>query len=376
MNTRQRDLRTINIQAIESRLLETPFQRIFSHASATRACAHSIIVSLTSSEGLKGYGEGCPRVYVTAEDSSASFDFINSKQKQLSKIGSLDQLIEFSLANRASIDRSPAAWCAFELAFLDLLGKLNQQTIDQVLGLPPVSPPFHYSAILGIQEVQAFSKSVQQYHKMGMHDFKLKVSGISAEDAARVAVVAETIKPRAGHSLRLRIDANNLWECSEEVCELIKSLTIKPWAIEEPFKDREDFKSMQRLAQRLGVKIILDEAVCTVETLAKLPVNAECWVANVRISKCGGLLRSIELVRELIKQKVGIIVGAHVGETSILTRAAISLVNAFRSVVLAQEGALGTYLLSKDIVAEPLMFAESGALVQHSSFGQAGLGLL
>ena len=333
------------------------------------------MVRLTGNDGITGDGEGCPRAYVTSEESSASLEFLNSIHSQLATISSVEELREFSLSNRVLIDRTPAAWCAFELAFLDLLGKLNLKTIDQVLDLSPIAPPFKYSAILGIQAAAAFTKSVQHYLKLGMSDFKLKVSGVSIEDSERVAILKEIAAPSMLHEMRLRIDANNLWDEPQTACELVESLPFRPWAIEEPLSERTDFSAMQKIARRLGMQIILDESLCSRETLALLPNDSDCWIANVRVSKCGGLLRSIELVRELINRNVKVIIGAHVGESSILTRAAITLANTFRRNVCAQEGAFGTYLLCEDVVAAPLMFGQGGLIVDHGSFRAAGLGL-
>ena len=366
----------VKIKAIETRLLETPFRAVFSHASATRAHAHSVIVNLRDSSGLDGYGEGCPREYVTAERSSTSFEFLNALEPELKRLSSVDDLREFCARKRAMIDRAPAAWCAFELALLDLIGKRNQQTVEQLLNLPKIAPPFIYSAVLGIQAPQAFATSVQYYQKLCMCDFKLKVSGDIAQDCERVGLLLDILARTGGDQVRLRVDANNLWSKQEAVCELVQALPYKPWAIEEPLKDRTDFLSMQQIAHHLGVKIILDESLCSLEALAMLPTNSDCWVANLRISKCGGLLRSIELAQALVSKQVGIIVGAHVGETSILTRAAVSLANAFRSGVLAQEGAFGTYLLAEDIVTPPIMFGHGGLLGSHPSFNAPGLGVL
>lgn len=356
-------------------MFEAPFQRVFMHSSATRACAHSLIVTLYDQDGTCGYGEGCPRVYVTNEECQNSFDYLSSIQNEILQIESLEKLKEYVETHRSQIDLTPAAWCAFELAFLDLLGKVNQLTVEQILGDAPIKDAFRYTAVLGIQELSSFSKSVMQYSKLGFDDFKLKVSGIVVDDAARVDILRNSFG-QSSSKIRLRIDANNLWEDHKLANELISALSIKPWAIEEPLKNRSNFLSMQEIATENTTKIILDESLCNLETIELLPKEANCWIANVRISKCGGLMRSIELVEKLIESKIGLIIGAHVGETSILTRAAITLANRYRAVLLAQEGAFGSHLLSKDIVADPIMFSAAGRVTAHRAFEQPGLGLL
>jgi hypothetical protein len=97
----------------------------------------------------------------------------------------------------------------------------------------------------------------------------------------------------------------------------------------------------------------------------------------LRISKMGGLLRSLNMLKPLRERGVGLIIGAHVGETSVLTRAALTIANCARDVVVAQEGAFGTHLLEADVAQPPLMFG-AGGVIDIGAFGiseKPGLGL-
>ena len=89
----------------------------------------------------------------------------------------------------------------------------------------------------------------------------------------------------------------------------------------------------------------------------------------------GGILLSLDIAEEANRLNVPIIVGAQVGETSILTRSAITVANTYGNILLAQEGAFGIHLLQKDIVRTPLMFGKGGMLSTSSLIGKQGLGL-
>jgi hypothetical protein len=69
---------------------------------------------------------------------------------------------------------------------------------------------------------------------------------------------------------------------------------------------------------------------------------------------------------------LGVIVGAQLGETSLLTRAALPLVRAAGSSIVAQEGAFGTRLLTRDVCDPPLMFGPGGML-RVADFPRLGL---
>ena len=60
-----------------------------------------------------------------------------------------------------------------------------------------------------------------------------------------------------------------------------------------------------------------------------------------------------------------------------LTRAALSIANAYRDILVAQEGAYGTILLEKDICQPSLMFGNGGKITreQVDQLGPHGFGL-
>jgi hypothetical protein len=76
----------------------------------------------------------------------------------------------------------------------------------------------------------------------------------------------------------------------------------------------------------------------------------------------GGLLRSLSVVDAARGSGCGIIVGAQVGETSLLTRVALPVARACGGALIAQEGAFGTRLLAHDVCDPPLMFGHGGVL--------------
>ena len=102
------------------------------------------------------------------------------------------------------------------------------------------------------------------------------------------------------------------------------------------------------------------------------------WLINLRVSKMGGLLRSLQIVEGARAAGIGLIVGAQVGETSLLTRAALTVAHAGRDTLVAQEGAFGTFLLSEDVCNPPLMFGAGGAvdMSSHASLDRPGLGIV
>ena len=71
------------IKKIEFSELNIPFNVTFSHASASRESTQSIWVKVTTTRGLTGYGEGCPREYVTGESLESVKRFIGKINKSV-----------------------------------------------------------------------------------------------------------------------------------------------------------------------------------------------------------------------------------------------------------------------------------------------------
>ena len=97
----------------------TPLRFKFKHASADRAASSSIIVEINDGE-FRGYGEACPRSYVTGETEESVTQFLNQHGKDwTNSINSVDALKEKIEAEEKLINENPAAFSALEIALLE-----------------------------------------------------------------------------------------------------------------------------------------------------------------------------------------------------------------------------------------------------------------
>jgi len=361
----------VRLAALTARPLAIPFNVSFRHASAERSAMQSLWVEARADDGDIGYGEGCPREYVTSESLATAQAFVAAHAGDwIARIRDVETLARWAHDHRAEIDANPAAWTAVELAILDVIGKCERKSVEALLDLPELSGRFHYTAVLGDAVPPQFAAQLTHYLKAGLSTFKIKLSGEHERDAAKVeALTAAGVAPQS-----VRADANNLWPDADRAIEALQALRYAFFALEEPLRSG-DYAGMGRLADACGTRIILDESLLRAEQLERLPPPSERWIANLRVSKIGGLLRSLELVRALRQRGMRLIVGAHVGETSVLTRAALTVAMAAPDLLLAQEGAFGTHLLARDVAEPPLMFGPGGILDGAPLAGRPGLGL-
>ena len=353
----------MRIEHLNMAVLQIPFKTSFKHASAERSKTASVWVVAHSKNGeLAGYGEGCPREYVTGESLETALLWFNRHRASvLNDIHGIESLHQWINAHEQEINQNPAAWCAIELALLDLLGRASTQTLETLFALPPLSGAFQYSAVLGDSPTPVFERQVLHYLQAGFNDFKIKLSGKLDTDLEKIACLKNS-----GSPLRIRADANNLWRSPLEVIGYLKSLEQPFWAIEEPLTPR-DFAGLAQIASGLGIKIILDESFTNAQDFDPPSANPELWILNLRGSILGGLIRSLKLLSQARSYGIKVIIGAHVGETSLLSRAALTLAAAAASDRAAMEGAFGTHLLEYDICDPSIMFGAKGVLQLDAS---------
>jgi len=362
------------LASIALKSLHIPFTVAFRHASAERSETSTLWADVVLNTGVAGCGESCPREYVTGESLDSAQTFFNRHERALREhIVDLPSLRGWMTSNGQDIDANPAAWCAIELAILDALAKDGNQTVEQLLSLPELRGKFLYTAVLGDADADAFKATADQYRRFGFSDFKLKLSGDLERDRAKMSVM----RGLEIEQVRVRVDANNLWTDADEAIGFLRSLDYPFFGIEEPLGPNR-YDQLARMSDALGCRIILDESLLRVEQLAALSDPPARWVINVRVSKMGGLLRSLGVSAAASRAGLGIIVGAQVGETSLLTRAALTVASAAGDALVAQEGAFGTRLLAYDICNPPLMFGAGGVLdtAAFPALRRGGFGIL
>lgn len=352
----------MKIASLELKPLRIPFRVAFKHASAERNETQAVLAIARSADGLTGYGEGCPRDYVTGETDASVVDFFETHRNDIvSTVTDLPSLRAWCDRHETDIDKNPAAWCAIELALLDLIAKHDNRPVEALLGLPLLIGPFVYSAVLGAMGAKQFTETLGRYRKLGLRDYKIKLSGDAERDRGNIAILrAAGIAPT-----QVRADANNLWSDHDVARDYLQSLDFPFTAIEEPLRAGQ-FADLARLAVELATRIVLDESLTRENQLAQLPGPTRQWIVNLRVSKMGGLLRSLAVAQRCHEKGLAMVVGAQVGETSLLTRAALIVVQAARDIVIAQEGAFGTMLLESDAVQPALMFGAAGELDMSS----------
>jgi len=347
----------IDIQPLSVNLKST-----FRHAGAERKAGDSVWVRARRG-ACTGFGEGCPRSYSAGDDTPSSMKWVRDTfGDRALPIHKLDDLYRWVETNENLIDRYPSAWCAVEMALLDLFAREQGCSVEALLGLPESSRRGVYTAVLGDDNRWKFTTITDQYLVRGFSDFKIKLSGQQERDREKIAILSDLIKQHGVSDPRIRLDANNLWkDRAEEASAYLNTLGGGLYAVEEPI-GRGDAQGLSRISTTTGLPVVLDESLCTSADLAQFSDLPGNYIANIKVSRVGGLIRSLKMIKQLKTMGWPIIVGCHVGETSLLTRAALIPAGSAGQQLIAQEGAYGDYLVEREPVQPMLKFGRHGVL--------------
>ena len=183
---------------------------------------------------------------------------------------------------------------------------------------------------------------------------RIKVKVGDDNDVARVRLLREELGP----DFELYVDANCAWTMDQAVQRIDQLTKLGVTLVEQPIP-RGDVLDLARLREGISVPIMADESLITLGDARALIDAKACDIFNIRISKCGGLGNCMRLARMAEEAGLEYQLGAHVGETAILSAAGRHLGLALRGARYV-EGSSGGFLLKEDVTAIPLQF-EPGA---------------
>jgi len=341
--------------------VDLPFRKPFKHAAAERTSSYSLFLKCSTDTGAVGFGESLPREYVTGESRASAFAML--RDDILPRV--LEQRFDSMQAVEAFLDEcdgqtpgwvatdvpQTAAWCAVDLALLDAFGKAFGA---RALGDAPAVLPeaFRYSGALSADKGLRLLKSALKQRLFGIRQVKLKVD--DADDAKAVRLLRRVF----GRNFDVRVDANMAWTVDQAIDAMRAMGGYGVTSFEQPIA-ADDIEGLARLVSESGLGVMVDESLTTRASLQRLIEARACTAANVRISKCGGLVASFNRAREALAAGLTLQFGCQVGESSLLSAAHLRLSQAVQPVTYA-EGCFGLFLLREDPVLPLLQFGRGG----------------
>ena len=341
------------------------FQMDVSHGLASRSFTENILVTINSNTDLIGYGECVPRKYVTGETPETVLEVLGTFLPRLEgeSFFSPGKVTSFLLdiVESETIACNPAAQCAMELALLDIAGKTWDITVSDFICPGKNDKPLFYSLVVPLLNHDTLDSFLLQAKNFGFKHVKVKV------DANNPSVRVSHVKNILGDFVEIRVDANCSWSRESALVYMKELADLGVVSVEQPLS-AEDIEGCVALRNTGMMLITLDESVTSVTNIDRIASLGACDVVNIRISKCGGLLNARRMIEAALQKGLKVQLGAHVGESSILSGAGVHLASVTPHFIWL-EGCYGKYLLRKSLCDNIVQFVEGGILYPQEGPG-------
>ena len=345
------------------------------HASHERRANETLIMRCVMDDGSCGWGEGLPRPYVTGETIDSAWrhleqsDFSSLRDATFSSASDANRAIDAFRFAKVTADPGievrecfgNAVRCALELAILDAACRAQEISIgDFILQHPavinfakPCDEVFYSGAVTSMTPRSQWISALKM-KLFAFRQIKVKVG----TDGIRDADVLRRVRRIVGRKVDLRLDVNEAWHCDEVAAKMAPLISFAPSSLEQPVPHRE-VAGLKQVRSEINVPIMLDESLCCLEDAERAIVGQWCDLFNIRLSKCGGISRSLELVALARRHGIGYQLGCQVGETGILSAAGRHLACNVPGIRYL-EGSFDRFLVRESLTEQDLTFRFGG----------------
>lgn len=188
----------------------------------------------------------------------------------------------------------------------------------------------------------------------GFSQCKVKVGMTPDDDPVRLRRMRRWV----GSRMDLRVDANEAWSPDQAAGRIEALLPAKISCVEQPVH-HDQVGCLAEIRQQVPVPLMLDESLTGRFDAERAIAEGLCDVFNIRISKCGGLLRSWRLAGLAQQAGLAFQLGCHPGESSILSAAGRHFLTSVAG-ARYREGSADGHLLKHQIADPPLTFGYGG----------------
>ncbi|HKG24437.1 MAG TPA: dipeptide epimerase [Thermomicrobiales bacterium] len=331
------------IAAIDVIPVKLPLREPFVISYATYPDVLSVLVRITTNDGLVGWGESTPDPNVTGETWGGTTATLKDDLAPALLGRDARDRESALLALDARVEGVPAAKAALDMALHDLLGRALGVPVWALLG-GRSTPHLTISRVVSMKAPEEMARDAARHVGDGFKTVKVKV-GDGANwrlDTARIVAVREAIGPEIG----LKIDVNQGWKTAGLAIAAIRaSLLCHPDYVEQPVA-AWDLEGLAEVRRQTGATIMVDEGCHGPREMLRVATLRAADLVNIKLMKCGGLVGALKL--NAIAETAGIV--AQVGtmvESSIASAAGLHLAMALANVRTVEMG--GPLMLRDDV---------------------------
>jgi len=239
---------------------------------------HAIFVRIETREGQNAWGCGVAHQGLTGESLEAALRACRDGADLALDLHPTN--IEYSLAELAPVIKgSPAAACAFDLAFYDLLGLIAGMPLYRLLG--GYRNRIQTSITIPIATVQENVEKARVNASQGFRILKIK-GGLDPElDVQRVQAIHRALP---GITLRLDADGGYTVRAALEVARALEGLIEM---LEQP-TPANDLDALCQVTRNSPVPILADQSIVGPASALEIAAHHIADGFSIKLATCGG----------------------------------------------------------------------------------------
>lgn len=269
----------------------------FSYFTATLDYLPYVEVKIKSNEGIIGLGEASLAWDVTGETQEGSYGLLKYIKPLLNNhpIDCIQDIKRIMDNIDINIYKNSGLKSGIEFALLDLLGKKEKKPVYKILGGKKIKnvvaqKVFSYKE----KHSQDLKENIQKALREGAKIIKFKTGDKLDSDLIIIKEVVNWFP-----NIKIVLDVNQGWKDFETAMPIIKKIeTYKTnicW-IEQPIFS-SDYIGLSKLTKKSKIPIMADESCHDLLDLKNLHINKSVKLVNIKLAKCGGILKAIEMVK-------------------------------------------------------------------------------
>ena len=222
----------MKVVSLETYLVNIPYKRTEISSIVTRSGVTSVVIKLTTDDGLVGWGEACSGadVYSIEAAIKAMFPFVKDRSPWESAELREDAFLRGLWAMRVSTGNF--AWAAIDMALWDLCGKSAGLPVYKLLG-GAIRSDVDYFFYLGHGTVADIAEQCAEGMALGYETYYLKTGIDLDHELEMVATIRKSIGPKN----RIRLDSNGAWSLQDAPRYLEKFEKYDIDFIEQPVRE-------------------------------------------------------------------------------------------------------------------------------------------
>lgn len=275
------------IERLRVFLLESPIAMArLQGVGNVKGTVKRVLVELTSTSGVTGWGEAAPWEVFTGT-AEAAFAALDIYLRPLIIGAPVREIRKLTMAMDRAIVGHGEAKLAAETAMFDILGKLTGLSVADLLG-GRVRDRIPLSFSIADPDFAADMDRMRAMVPKGNRIFKVK-TGVKphAEDMAHL----EAMRDAFGDSIDLRLDYNQALQPFGAISVLRDVDRFRPTFIEQPVP-RDAMAAMASFAQALDTPILADESCFDARDLMEVIRLGAADAISVKLMKAGGILKA------------------------------------------------------------------------------------